>query len=45
MVSRKEILKYYRPTSFRAIVFMMVLLLFDPLRKQILLFFKYKLNK
>ena len=38
IVNRKNILKYYRPTSFRAIVFMMVLLLFDPLRKQILLF-------
>lgn len=45
IVNRKDILKYYRPTSFRAIVFMMVLLLFDPLRKQILLFFRYKLNK
>ena len=45
IVNRKNILKYYRPTSFRAIVFMMVLLLFDPLRKQILLFFRYKLNK
>ena len=45
IVNRKDILKYYRPTSFRAIVFMMVLLLIDPLRKQILLFFRYKLNK
>lgn len=45
IVNRKDILKYYRPTSFRAIVFMMVLLLFDPLRKQILLFSRYKLNK
>lgn len=45
IVNRKDILKYYRPTSFRAIVFMMVLLSFDPLRKQILLFFRYKLNK
>lgn len=45
IVNRKDILKYYRPTSFRTIVFMMVLLLFDPLRKQILLFFRYKLNK